>query len=286
MPAPDFIFGTVGTPKSTPDRPGGSIGTIQYLAGQDLRAFEIGWVRSVRVSEKTARKIQQTAEDAGVQLSVHAPYYINLNADEEEWPKSRKRLMDAARAGHWAGASDIIFHPGSYFEQPPEQVLETAVPRLKNCTEELQAEDNPVTLRPETMGKGALLGSLADTLVMASEIEGVEPCLDFAHLHARAGDGSVNSYEEWCEYLESYREALGQEALERLHCHLSGIEYTEKGEQNHLMLGDSDFDLEALLQALADYNCGGRIVCESPEHMDKDAQVIKSAWERIRAANA
>lgn len=283
MTAPDFIFGTVGTPKSTPDRLRGSVGTITHLSNQDLFAFEIGWVRSVRVSEKTARKIKETAEEAGVQLSVHAPYYINLNADDEEWPKSRKRLMDAAHAGHLAGATDIIFHPGSYFEEPAEQVLEKVIPRLKGCVNELRGEDNPVTLRPETMGKGSLLGSLSDTLVMATEIEGVEPCLDFAHLHARAGDGSVNSYEEWSEHLQSYGKALGQDALARLHCHLSGIEYTEKGEQNHLMLADSDFDLDALLRALADFNCGGRIVCESPEHMDKDAQVIKTAWQEIRS---
>lgn len=283
MSSSNFIFGTVGTPRSTPDKPGGSIGTIQHLAGQDLLAFEIGWVRSVRVSEKTARKIGEEANDNGVKLSVHAPYYINLNADDEEWPKSRQRLMDAAEAGNWAGATDIVFHPGSYFEQPPEVVLETALPRLKGCVEELRAADNPVTLRPETMGKGALLGSLSDTLIMSREIDGVEPCLDFAHLHARAGDGSVNSFEEWSEFLQAYQDALGKEALKRLHCHLSGIEYTDKGEQNHLMLADSDFNLKALIKALVQFDCGGRILCESPEDMDKDAHVIKDAWQEQAA---
>lgn len=282
MTALEFRFGTVGTPRSTPDKPGGSIGTIQHLASQELDAFEIGWVRSVRVSESTAREIGETAEETDVHLSVHAPYYINLNADEEEWPKSRQRLMDAAQAGHWAGATDIVFHPGSYFEQPPELVLETAIPRLQGCVEELQEAGNPVTLRPETMGKSAMLGSLTDTLVMAEEIEGVEPCLDFAHLHARPGDGSVNSHEEWSEFLEAYRQSLGQSSLERLHCHLSGIEYSDKGEQNHLMLAESDFNLEALLRALADFGCGGRILCESPKDMDKDAHVIRDAWQEIR----
>lgn len=278
----EFTFGTVGTPRSTPDKPGGTLGTIPHLSAQGLLAFEIGWVRSVRVSEETANKIKIAAEEHGVQLSVHAPYYINLNADEDEWPRSRKRLMDAARAGNWAGATDIIFHPGSYFEQPPEIVMETAIPRLKGCVEELRDAENPVTLRPETMGKGAMLGSLADTLIMSLEIEGVEPCLDFAHLHARPGDGSINSYEEWTSFLEAYRDTLGEESLGRLHCHLSGIEYGEKGEKNHLMLADSDFDLEALIRVLADYKCGGRILCESPEDMDKDALVIKSAWEAAK----
>ncbi len=274
-----FRFGSVGTPKSAPKKPGGSVGTIQYLASQDLLAFEIGWVRSVRVSEKTCLAIKEAAAEKNVALSVHAPYYINLNADSDEWPKSRKRLMDAAYYGFLAGASDIIFHPGSYFEQEPEQVLNVAIKRLKDCVQELRSRDIDVTLRPETMGKGSLLGSLADTLTMSREIDAVEPCLDFAHLHARPGDGSINSYDEWTAMLSSYAKALGKNSLERLHCHLSGIEYSEKGEQNHLMLADSDFNLDALVRALSDLGCGGRILCESPEHMDKDAQVIKNAWE-------
>ncbi len=283
MPETGFIFGTVGSPRSTPAKPGGTLGAIDHLAVQELMAFEIAWVRSVRVSEKTCREIKTRAEERGVRLSVHAPYYINLNADQEEWPKSRKRLMEAARAGSLAGATDIVFHPGSYFSNPPEEVLELAIPRLRSCVEELRAEENLVVLRPETMGKGALLGSLADTLLMSREIDGVEPCLDFAHLHARPGDGSVNTYDEWSEFLGAYREALGGESLGRLHCHLSGIEYGEKGERNHLMLADADLDLQALLQALADHGCGGRILCESPEDMDLDAQVIKKAWSRTTA---
>ena len=189
--------------------------------------------------------------------------------------------MDAAHFGNLAGATDIVFHPGSYFGRPEEDVLKVALPRLGGCVAELRQADNPVTLRPETMGKGAMLGSLEDTLIMSQEIDGVEPCLDFAHLHARPGDGSVNSYDEWCQVLELYKKALGTKTLEQLHGHLSGIEYSEKGERNHLMLKDSDFDLDALLRALKAFECGGRILCESPQDMDMDALVIKQAWEII-----
>ena len=44
---------------------------------------------------------------------------------------------------------------------------------------------------------------------------------------------------------------------------------------------DSDFDLKGLLQALVDMNCGGRILCESPEHMDKDALHFKEELNKI-----
>jgi deoxyribonuclease IV len=277
-----FRFGTVGAPKSRPKKPGGSVGAILHLRTLELDAFEVGWVRSVRVGEKTCDLMKSTAIEQNVALSVHAPYYINLNANDEEWPKSRKRLMDAAHYGNLAGATDIIFHPGSYFGKPAAEVLPVAIERLAGCAAELQAAGNPVILRPETMGKGAMLGSLEDTLEMSRAIASVEPCLDFPHLFARTGDGRMNTYDEWIAALNQYQEALGTAALQRLHIHLSGIEYGPKGEREHLPFEESDLNLDAILQALHDLNCGGRIVCESPI-LEEDAQLIKSKWKELNS---
>jgi deoxyribonuclease-4 len=280
MNASSFRFGTVGSPKSTPKKPGGTVGGVIRIAELGLNALELGWVRSVRVSEGTCFKIKTTAEEQDVEISVHAPYYINLNASDEEWPKSRKRLMDAAHYGNLAGATDIVFHPGSYFKKTPDEVLPLAIKRLEACIEELREMGNLVILRPETMGKSAMLGSLEDTLEMSRSVPGVLPCLDFPHLHARAGDGSMNTYEEWASVLESYAEALGEPALKALHIHMSGIEYSEKGEQNHLPLQESDLNLDAILRALLEFKCEGRILCESPI-LEEDALYIKEEWEEL-----
>lgn len=280
MSSEKFRFGTVGSPLSTPKKPGGSVGGILRSAELGLDALELGWVRAVRVSEDTCTQIREIAVEQNVLISVHAPYFINLNADEQEWPKSRQRLMDAAHYGNLAGASAIVFHPGSYFGNPPEEVLPVAIERLRGCVEELRAVNNPVELRPETMGKSAMIGSLEDTFEMSLSIPGVKPCLDFAHLHARPGDGSMNTYDEWARLLESYGQALGNQALGELHIHLSGIEYSEKGERNHLPLEEADMDHEAILKALHDFNCEGRILCESPV-MEDDAMLLKANWETI-----
>ncbi|MEW6179733.1 MAG: TIM barrel protein [Chloroflexota bacterium] len=275
-----FRFGTVGSPISTPKKPGGSVGAVQRIHSLGLSAFELGWVQSVRVSEETCLQIKNTASELDIAISVHAPYFINLNADAEEWPKSRKRLMDATYYGFLAGATDIIFHPGSYFNRPPEEVIEVAIQRLSDCLIELKENHINVTLRPETMGKSAMLGSLEDTLMMSERIENVEPCLDFAHLHARAGDGSMNSREEWLTVLKKYQKALGKDSLKRLHIHLSGIEYGAKGEKNHLPLRESDFALKDLFLVLKELDCSGRILCESPI-LEEDALYMKEVWEQL-----
>jgi deoxyribonuclease-4 len=275
-----FRFGTVGSPLATPKKPGGSAGAIEFSRSLGLDALELGWVQSVRVTEATCTAIQAKAKEHQVSLSVHAPYFFNLNATDEEWPKSRKRLMDAAIYGELAGATDIVFHPGSYFGMDRRDVLKVAIPRLQACVDELRSLGNKVTLRPETMGKSAMLGSLEDTLEMSKAIAGVAPCIDFAHLHARPGDGTMNTYDEWSALLKAYQKALGKKALKRMHIHLSGIEYGPKGEKNHLELAKCDLKLNALFEALRDFGCGGRILGESPI-MEEDALNMKKAWIEV-----
>ena len=285
MPQSEFVFGTVGAPLSTPKNPGGTVGGIRRLKELGLGTLELAWVQSVRVSEGKCAEIKQVATECGLKLSVHAPYFINLNATDEEWVNSCKRLMDAAHYGNLAGADSVIFHPGSYFGRDAAAVLEVAIPRLRKCVEDLRAAGNPVTLRPETMGKSAMLGSLDDTLTMAAEIEGVEPCIDFAHLHARPGDGSVNSYAEWMDILKKVKKRLGAKALKSLHIHLSGIEYGPKGEKNHVPLEEGDLKYKDLFKALRDAGASGRVLCESPK-MEEDALVMAKAWNRVAAGNA
>jgi deoxyribonuclease-4 len=275
-----FLFGTVGSPLSTPSRPGGTVGGIRTTALLGLNALELGWVNGVRVKEATCQAIRQAGQEDNCLLSVHAPYYINLNGDNNKWPKLRSYLMDAAFYGNLAGATDIIFHPGTYFGRSPQDVLKVVIPRLRDCVKELRSAGNPVILRPEISGKAAMLGSLDDVLSMAEAVPGVSPCIDFAHLHARLGDGAMNSYPEWMSALSLYRKILGDASMEHLHIHLSGINYGPKGEKNHLPIGESDLDFRNLMRALLDSQARGRILCESPE-MEHDALKLKSLWIEV-----
>ncbi len=278
---PDFIFGTVGSPISAPKKPGGTVGGIQRLRALKLDALELAWVQSVRVSDETCAAIKATAAEHQFALSVHAPYYINLNAQTKDlWQGSRERLLAAARAGYKAGATDIIFHPGSYMKDEPAAAYKIGGQRLADVVAQLKDEGVNVTLRPETMGKSAMLGTLEETIEWSREIDGVLPCIDFAHLHARAGDGSFNSYAEFAAALKLVKAGLGKRGLQTLHIHLSGIDYGPKGEKKHLPLKESDLKYKALFQALVDSGASGRILCESPL-MEEDALVMQKAYRRL-----
>lgn len=274
-------FGTVGSPSSTP-KPG-TPAAIEHIRRLGLDHLEIAWVQSVRVSDETCAEIKAAAEKYNVTLSIHAPYYINLNSQTVDlMAKSDERLLAAARKGYLAGARDIIFHPGSYHQQPEEQVYERAKEKLLEITGILREEGVDVNLRPETMGKSAMFGNLDEVVQLSRDVPGVLPCLDWAHLHARTGDGSFNSYEEFSAALDKVKAVLGEEGLHNLHFHLSGIAYGPKGEKNHIPLNEADIRYRDLLQAFVDYGVQATAAVEAPEPFHvTDAMVFQSTYRRL-----
>jgi deoxyribonuclease-4 len=281
---PDLIrFGTVGSPQTTPQP--GTPAAIEYTRLLGLDHLEIAWVQSVRVSDETCAAIKAAAEQHKITLSIHAPYYINLNSQTTElMRKSDERLLAAARKGYLAGARDIVFHPGSYHDQSPDQVYERAKQKLLEIRGILDEEGVDVILRPETMGKKAMFGTLEEIVQLSREIPGVLPCIDFAHLHARTG--ALNSYEEFSAILATVEEGLGRAGLDSLHAHMSGIEFGPRGEKNHLPLNEADLHYRDLLQALIDHAVLGTIAVEAPEPFHvADALTIQATYRRLHDAH-
>ncbi|MCX6034196.1 MAG: hypothetical protein NTV38_04360, partial [Chloroflexi bacterium] len=105
-------------------------------------------------------------------------------------------------------------------------------------------------------------------------------CIDFAHLHARLGDGAMNTYDEWMSALDLYCQSLGDQALQHMHIHLSGINYGPKGEKNHLIMDAADLDFRNLMRALHAAGVKGRIMCESPV-LEVDALKFRQLWMEV-----
>jgi deoxyribonuclease-4 len=277
----DILFGTAGVPRNAPDR--STLAGLDALSLLDLDCMEIEFVQRVSMGAETAAKVRQEANARGIALSVHAPYYINLNAHEENIRlASRKRLKEAARVGALCGATDIVFHPGFYLGDSARVAFKTIQQELLSVTRELVEEQVGAMLRAETTGKPSQFGSLEEILNLAQTVLGVGICIDFSHLHARS---PYQMQDEFVRDLERVRIALGHSALEQLHVHVSGMHYTKKGERNHLNLKDSDFPYLLLLQALKSEHAGGRLICESP-NLEKDALLLKKRWKALAVAES
>ena len=231
------------------------------------------------MGEATARQVAQIATTQGIKLSAHAPYFINFNAREPEKIRaSQERLLQTARIASLCGAQSATFHAAFYLGGSPEEVYHTVKKHLDEVMDQLRQENNRVWIRPEVMGKHSQFGTIEEILNLCTELEGVAPCIDFAHWHARTG--AFNSYQEFSSILLQIKERLGRAALDDMHIHLSGISYGKKGEIKHLGLQESDLKYVELLQALKDYEVKGLVICES-RNLEDDALLLQETYNNL-----
>ena len=277
-----MMFGPAGVPNRAASRDSeAGVARVKHVG---LDCMEVEFVRGVSMGDEKAARVKAVAEQAGIALTVHAPYYINFNSrDRAIVEASKERLYEAARVGALCGAKSVAFHPGFYMGEPPAKTFREIKKHLKEVLQRCRAAGIHIQLRPETTGKPSQFGRLDEVLALSAELDGVLPCVDFAHLHAY--DGRNNSYDEFAAILDRIRSELGRRALADMHIHTSGIRFGRKGEVEHLNLAESDLNYVALLKALKDFSVGGRVVCESPDR-EADALMMKTRFERIRSRKA
>jgi deoxyribonuclease IV len=269
-----LLFGTAGVPLSTPVST--TLAALDHVKKLGLDCLEVEFVKGVKMGNDTADQIGKKAAALGIRLSVHAPYYINLNSAEPGTRlASQEHLISSARLAKILGASSLVFHGGYYGHDSPEATYDKIRAALRNVVSILRSEQNPITLRPETMGKRTQFGSLDEVLALCREVDGLVPCFDFAHLHAR--EKSENSYRHFHHVLRKVEKKLGPRALGDMHIHVAGILYGERGEIRHLDLHKSDFNFDGLLQALWDVGAAGMVICESP-NLETDALMLKDLY--------
>ncbi|CAB50587.1 deoxyribonuclease IV [Pyrococcus abyssi] len=272
-------FGTAGIPISTP-KPS-TIAGIERVRELGLDAMELEFVRGINIKPELAKKIKHVAKKNDVVLTAHAPYYINLNAKEKEKVEaSKRRIIQSAERLYEAGGWSLVFHAGYYLKQPPELVYERIKSELKDIEKELLDRGIKVWIRPELTGKPTQFGNLMELIRLSQDLELVLPAIDFAHAHAR-NKGKCNSEEEWREMLTLIEKELGREALDNMHIHISGIEYSDKGEKRHLNLQESDMRWEELLKTLKEFKVKGVVISESP-NIEGDAILMKKKWEELK----
>lgn len=271
-----LLFGTAGIPH-TSNPPRSTQSGIIRAHDLGLGGMEVEFVNGVRMNHKTAEAVGEVARKRGMTLTAHGPYYINLNSlEEEKVIASKQRILQTARVAHTFGGESITFHAAFYMKRNPEEVYDTVKRHLNEIIDQLEKERKRITIRPEIMGKPSQFGTLNEILRLSAEIEGVAPCIDFAHLHARTG--KFNTYNEFSQVLDQVGEKLGRRGLDNMHLHVSGINYGEKGERNHLNLKDSDYHFEQLIQALKDHNAKGILICESP-NLEDDALLLQRIYK-------
>lgn len=278
-------FGPAGNAESFPYK--SSLDAPRWLAELGLDLYEYQCGKGVNIKEENARKLRENAEQAGITLSLHAPYFINLaNPDPESLKKTTGYILSACRAADWIGAARVTIHPGALMKRSRREAQEIALRSLKEVLKACDAEGyGHISLCPETMGKINQLGDLDEVLELCTLDERLIPCVDFGHLYARS-IGADEGTEAFVRMLDRMEEILGLDRASRFHSHFSRIEFTPNGgEKCHRTFADNGGygpDPAPLMQELARRGWSPTIICESAGTQAEDALVMKTIYQQYQ----
>ena len=274
-------FGPAGNAESFPYK--SSVDAPRWLGELGLDCYEYQCGKGVRVKEDTAVALGRQAQEHGISLSLHAPYFINLaNPDPESQEKTIGYITSSCLVADQMGATRVVIHSGALMKRTREEAMNIALPFLKEIVAVCQDQGfGHITLCPETMGKINQLGDLDEVLRLCQVHESLIPCVDFGHLYARSlgKDEGEEAVERMLSRMES---ELGADRASRFHSHFSHIEFTPNGGEKCHRTFDDDGGYgpawEPLAQAVAARGWSPTFICESAGTQAEDALTMKRIY--------
>ena len=256
----------------------------RYVREKGLDCFEYSFGRGVNMGEKKALSVGEAFAAEKIEISVHAPYFINFsNPDEEMAKKSFGYVLDSARALKLMGGRRLVFHPAAQGKMTREEAVSLCEERLKRLCESIYSENlQDLMFCPETMGKTAQIGTVEEITRFCGIDKVFTPCVDFGHVNARE-QGSLRTEEDYAVRLGSMLSALGRERMDGFHVHFSKIKYGARGEICHLTFDDEVYGPEfaPLASALKKLDLHPYIVSESAGTQSRDALIMKNIYNSI-----
>lgn len=197
-----------------------------------FKVCEIPFTYGVFIKDqKTAEKVGKLAKKFDIELTIHAPYWINLNsAEAQKKEASKQRILECCKVGTWLGASRVVFHCGFYGKDTREETFNTIKEQILLLLEECKKKKYSPLLSPEIMGKINVFGSIEEIHALSKQT-GCSFCIDFAHILARYRDYKFEEVEKL------FRES------KKWHVHFSGIEFGDKGERNHKLTPEKEIGI-------------------------------------------
>ncbi len=235
------------------------------------------------MSNETAENYGLIFKDKNIEITVHAPYYINFaNPSAENFENSCLYILACLQKMKFLGAKKLVFHPGTLLKNDRETAFEITYSNIKALLSFLDEFDDlgDYYLCPETMGKHGQVGSVEEIAKICALDERLMPTLDFGHINAFSG-GALKTEKDFDDIFDILEKYLGSR-YKNVHIHFSKIEYGKKGEIKHLTFDDETYgpEFENLAKVLKKRNINASIICESAGTQTRDACIMKKIYNQ------
>ena len=256
-----------------------------WIKNRGLNAYEYAFSRGFNISDFTAKTLGEKCKENGIELSLHAPYYINLaNPDPKMIEKSFDYIINCLKYLKIMQGSRVVFHPGSCGNMTRVEAFELLKNNMKELVKRIDNEkfDFKFYLCPETMGKSQQLGTYQEVAEICSYADYLIPTLDFGHINSLL-QGKLKTEKDFEEIFTYLIDKIGLDKVDNIHIHFSKIEYGEKGEIKHLTFDDNVFgpEFEPLAKVIKKLKLNPVIICESRGTQAEDANEMKRIYENL-----
>ena len=256
----------------------------EYLKERNLDCFEYSFGRGVNMGDEKAISIGESFKKENLDISVHAPYYINFaNPDSEKINSSINYVIESAKKVKLMGGKRVIFHPASQGKLSREDAFNLTLDNFNRLTEAIYFYNlQDLIFCPETMGKIGQIGT-PEEIAKICKIDNVYiPTIDFGHVNSRF-QGSLKNTTDFLDLLNMFIAEIGLEKMQSFHAHFSKIQYSKGGEVKHLTFEDEIYgpDFLPLAIALKQLNLTPHILCESAGTQAEDSMEMKKIYNNI-----
>ncbi len=257
----------------------------KWLKEKGLDLLEYSFGRGIRLKMETAKAIGEEAKKHGIEISVHAPYYINFaNPDDEMIEKSINYVITSLKYLRAFGGTRCVFHPGSQGKATREEAMDRIMQSLEKLVERVYLEGlDDMYICPETMGKSMQMGTYEEVAKMCKIDKILLPTVDFGHVNSFTG-GSLKTDADFEKIIDCFEKELGEFKSKNFHVHFSKIEYGAKGEIRHLTLEDEVYgpEFEPLARVIKKRGLTPTIISESKVVMARDAMRLKEILKNTK----
>lgn len=258
-----------------------SMESAKWTKDRGLDLFEYSFGQGYRMSTETAKQIGREFLNNGVEISLHAPYFINFaNPDPVMYEKSLGYIRTGIKFMEAMGAKRMVFHSGSCGKVVREDAISLMRERFEEFMPQIESElGADMFICPETMGKTMQIGTYKEIIDLCTISEKLIPTFDFGHINALA-QGSLKAEEDYQRIFDYSFEKLGEFRTKNAHIHFSKIQYGAKGEIKHLTFADDVYgpNFEPLANVLIKNDLSCHIICESDGTMAEDSKTMKDIY--------
>ncbi len=278
-------FGVAGNSQSFFDE--GHTTTIEaapWCAARGIDIFEYSFGRGVNLPEATARKIGDAFKANGVEMSVHAPYFVNLaNPDPEMISKSYNHITSSCKKVCDFGGDRVVVHPATQGKVTREEARVTMLDNARRLVDVLgEAGYGDIKICFETMGKLAQMGTLDEIVEICALSPSFYPCIDFGHINARE-QGILNNAENYNTIFKKLNDSMPKYKISGMHIHFSKIQFGAKGEIRHLTFEDTQYgpDFRPLMEIIRSLSLEPVVISESDGTQAEDTVTMKNYFRSI-----